>query len=111
MGHYPGCAMLSGIPHVLTVYTTGGFESHCNVRQSKNGKWCESKNKDRSVPAHDLKDDPGYPKKESQTFWKGMLEGGGCAGLCCCPNRQPQGDLHPLPQILVSQKGEGAHPA
>ena len=88
-GHYPGYAMLSGSPHVLmdpeqeqelmfvcrhcsTLYTTGGFESHCNVRQSKNGVWCETKNRDRSAPAHDLEEDDGYPKNETQTFWKGM---------------------------------------
>ena len=92
-GHYPGYAMLSGSPHVLmdpeqqrelmivckrcsTLYTTGGFESHCNVRESKGSVkgWCVTKNKDRSSATHNLNEDEGYPKTESLTFWKGMYE-------------------------------------
>ena len=92
-GHYPGYAMLSGLPHVLmdpeqqrelmlvckrcsTLYTTGGFESHCNIRQSKGSvkAWCVTKNKDRSSSAHNLDEDEGYPKAETLTFWKGMYD-------------------------------------
>ena len=84
---YPGCAKLSGTPHALmdpnqelwfvckrcsSLYTPGGFEAHCNVRQSKKNQWCETKHKDRSLKEHDLEEDEGHPEKETQTFWKGM---------------------------------------
>eukprot|EP00956_Cyclotella_meneghiniana_P033561 scaffold97056_cov46-Cyclotella_meneghiniana.AAC.4 len=52
----------------------GGFDSHCNVRESKIKQWCETKNKYRSRPGHDLEDDQGYPRRDSQTFWKGMYQ-------------------------------------
>ena len=35
---------------------------------------CTQKNADRSDSRHSLEDDPGYPKNETELFWKGMYE-------------------------------------
>ena len=50
------------------------FEPGSFVPHMTGQRICTQKNADRSDSRHSLEDDPGYPKNETELFWKGMYE-------------------------------------
>eukprot|EP00956_Cyclotella_meneghiniana_P008747 scaffold11966_cov51-Cyclotella_meneghiniana.AAC.1 len=132
---YPGCAKLSGTPHALMdpkkssgLSASGAprstrqpVEEKPVVRDEAQGPVPEGTRprRRRGAPRErnaDLLERDVLAGRPRELPLPGRIERvlsseGECGRLCCCPNRQSQGDLHPLHEILVPQQGQAAHPA